>query len=208
MIRQPAPHARLTSGGQPGSFSHWTHAPRPPRIPVLSITAARASGYRVVETQIRQSQRDGRGGRLFSGSRPRPSGGRAWTYPSTGAIRVYLNNWTDLLGLSIVTTYGTGNISAAVLDGQPISNVEARRILGGDPKVWWENGAVHITGGTHLAQHYLRAVTAAVADAVRARNPRRSRHRTHRRRPRIPPNLPRQRPGCGRAATDASTPTT
>lgn len=173
---------------------------------MLSITAARASGYRVVETQIRQSQRDEQDA-VYQRKQAEAIGGRAWTHPSTGAIRAYLNNWTDLLGLNIAT-YGTGTISAAVLDGQPISNVEARRILGGDPKVWWENGAVHITGGTHLAQHYLRAVTAAVADAVRARNPRRSRHRTHRRRPRTPPNLPRQRPGCGRAATDASTPTT
>jgi len=94
-------------------------------------------------------------------------GSRPWIHPSSGAVRIYFDNWADLLGLQ-VTRYGTGNIAGATLAGEPISNAEARRILAGDPKVWWQDGTIHITRGTHLAERYHAAITAAITAAVPA----------------------------------------
>lgn len=44
--------------------------------------------------------------------------------------RIYINNYSDLIGLS-VNHYGTGNISSASLNGEKISNTRAKKLLGG-----------------------------------------------------------------------------
>jgi len=52
--------------------------------------------------------------------------GKLWE--KNGMKRIYFNNLLDLYGLEI-TRYNTGNISSARLDGQEISNSEARRLI-------------------------------------------------------------------------------
>lgn len=66
-------------------------------------------------------------------------GGNRWTHPTSGEVRVYLNDWHALVGLEI-SHYKSGNISSATLDGGPISN---RR--GGElavVEVYWSNGRI------------------------------------------------------------------
>lgn len=53
---------------------------------------------------------------------------REWVHPSTGEVRRYISNIDTLIGLE-VDRYNTGNISAAWLHGEVISNAEAGRIL-------------------------------------------------------------------------------
>ena len=52
-------------------------------------------------------------------------GGAVWERKEY--TRVYFNDLTELYGLDI-STYNTGNISTAKLDGEEISNTEARKI--------------------------------------------------------------------------------
>src|SRR5690554_6183525 len=59
-------------------------------------------------------------------------GGREWT-GYNGQKRVYLNNWYDLVGLEI-STYKTGNVSSAALNGEPISNSAGNDLR--QAKVW------------------------------------------------------------------------
>lgn len=51
-----------------------------------------------------------------------------WVHPSTGEVRIYINDLPELYGLR-TSHYKTGNISSATLDGNTISNSEAGRIL-------------------------------------------------------------------------------
>lgn len=53
-------------------------------------------------------------------------GGRLWE--KAGMRRVYFNNLVELYGLTL-EFYNTGNISAAWLDGERISNNSARQIV-------------------------------------------------------------------------------
>lgn len=66
----------------------------------------------------------------------------AWTHPTTGQTRHYINDWAEqAFGLEIAR-YNTGNISSAALNGERISNTKAAR-LGG--KVWAdESGELHL----------------------------------------------------------------
>lgn len=66
----------------------------------------------------------------------------AWTHPTTGQTRHYINDWAEqAFGLEIAR-YNTGNISSAALDGEHISNTKAAR-LGG--KIWADdNGELHL----------------------------------------------------------------
>ncbi len=72
-------------------------------------------------------------------------GGREWTKP--GLHRVYINRdiWTNLIGLE-TNNYKSGNISAATLDGEPISNSRASKILQTVSGVWLdcETGRIHV----------------------------------------------------------------
>lgn len=62
--------------------------------------------------------------------------------------RVYLNDWATLAGLS-VTRYGTGNISSASWQGEPISNSQAGKLLGSIDTVWFDaaDGKLHCRSG-------------------------------------------------------------
>ena len=70
-----------------------------------------------------------------------------WTHPSTGEIRHYINRWDKLIDGLEFSTYKTGNISAAKLDGESISNSSAKRIFAGVDKVY-------VTGDTVIVQGY------------------------------------------------------
>lgn len=52
-------------------------------------------------------------------------GGKEWT--KNGMHRVYMNGLATWFGLE-TTRYNTGNVSSATLDGEPISNSQAKRI--------------------------------------------------------------------------------
>lgn len=60
--------------------------------------------------------------------------------------RIYFNDLPGLYGLEF-STYKTGNISSATLDGHSVSNSQARKILGsmGGSKLWYdvEDGQFH-----------------------------------------------------------------
>lgn len=73
-------------------------------------------------------------------------GGSRWT--KNDMDRVYINNWARFIGLE-VSTYNTGNISSATLDGERISNSEAGRLLGMVEKVYFDvtDGSVHVKWG-------------------------------------------------------------
>lgn len=73
-------------------------------------------------------------------------GGSRWT--KAGKDRVYINGWARFIGLE-VATYKTGNISAAWLGDDKISNSEAGRLLGAVHKVYYDvaDGKVHIQWG-------------------------------------------------------------
>ncbi|TDC02646.1 hypothetical protein E1091_00145 [Micromonospora fluostatini] len=84
-------------------------------------------------------------------------GGREWE--KKGKYRVYLNDdiWPDLIGLK-VERYNTGNICAAWLDGDRISNSRANDILLAIAKVYWDSadGQIHIW--TRSAGRYIDEV--------------------------------------------------
>jgi translation initiation factor IF-1 len=76
-----------------------------------------------------------------------------WT-ARNGQVRRYVNNWTRIMGLDY-DCYNTGNIRAATVNGEAISNAACRRILGA--KVWLDaDDTVHVD---YWAEHY--AMTAA-----------------------------------------------
>jgi hypothetical protein len=71
-------------------------------------------------------------------------GGKRWQ--RNGSDRVYFNDLALWLGLR-VSTYGTGNVSAATLNGEPISNGQAKKLLSRvtGAKFWFDaaDGAFH-----------------------------------------------------------------
>jgi hypothetical protein len=73
-------------------------------------------------------------------------GGRRWQ--KNGMDRVYVNDWAQFAGLD-VSYYNTGNVSGAELDGHPIANGRAARLLGAIEKIWFDaaDGQLH-------ARHY------------------------------------------------------
>jgi hypothetical protein len=78
--------------------------------------------------------------------------------------RVYINGWAKFLGLE-VSHYNTGNISAASLRGEDISNSEATRLLGAIYKVYFDaaDGKVHIQWGNSTPRTMDRE---EIADAI------------------------------------------
>lgn len=65
------------------------------------------------------------------------AGGKEWQ--SNGYHRVYFNNLAELYGLEC-SYYKTGNISSATLNGESISNSQARKLSSGLAfgKVWFD----------------------------------------------------------------------
>jgi len=70
--------------------------------------------------------------------------------------RVYFNDFSERLGLH-VQLYNTGNISGATLNGEHISNSEAKKIIGrlNELKVWYDM----TTGKLMLKNDATRGVT-------------------------------------------------
>lgn len=76
-----------------------------------------------------------------------------WKHPRTGQKRYYLNTWKEAIGLSL-DYYNTGNIRAASLRGEGISNSKARQI---HMKLWFdEEKNLHIDGFNGGARKYYR----------------------------------------------------
>ena len=55
-------------------------------------------------------------------------GGSRWTKGQYD--RVYLNNWSAFAGIEVQPVRGSGNISSASFDGDPIANGRAGELLG------------------------------------------------------------------------------
>jgi len=85
-------------------------------------------------------------------------GGNLWEKGSMR--RVYFNNVPALIGLSY-STYKTGNISSASLNGVGISNSECARILRSIGKIYWDldTGKMH---GSYTEQSMLNQVAAII----------------------------------------------
>ena len=67
----------------------------------------------------------------------------SWKHPRTGQKRYYLNAWEEAIGLSL-DFYNSGNICAASLRGEHISNSRAGQI---HMKLWFdEEKNLHIDG--------------------------------------------------------------
>lgn len=65
----------------------------------------------------------------------------AWTHPRTGEIRFYINNWQPIMGIEIYR-YNTGNISAAYIGDEKISNALGGETIRG--KVYFtSDGTIH-----------------------------------------------------------------
>src|SRR5690606_13586188 len=62
--------------------------------------------------------------------------------------RVYFNGWAKFIGLEL-ERYKSGNHYTAELNGVPISNSEARRLLGAITAVYWDAavGQIHVRWG-------------------------------------------------------------
>lgn len=69
-------------------------------------------------------------------------GARKWTAPN-GTVRYYFNGLARLFGFEL-TYYNTGNLCTAKLDGETISNTQAKRYLSDleSMKVWVEEGTL------------------------------------------------------------------
>lgn len=67
----------------------------------------------------------------------------SWKHPRTGQKRYYFNAWQEAIGLSL-DFYNSGNICAASLRGEHISNSKAGQI---HMKLWFdEEKNLHIDG--------------------------------------------------------------
>lgn len=71
----------------------------------------------------------------------------AWEHPKTGETRHYINNWTDLAGITVLR-YGSGNIRRVEIDGYDgkVSNRKGGATAAG--KVW-----IDTNGGLHFDYH-------------------------------------------------------
>lgn len=95
-------------------------------------------------------------------------GGNRWT--KDGYDRVYFNGWARFIGLEI-ERYKTGNIYSASLNGEHISNSEARRLLGAITKVYWDaaDGQIHVKWGWETPRSMTRdELYQAIVDGIHA----------------------------------------
>ena len=95
-------------------------------------------------------------------------GGNRWTKGNYD--RVYFNDWPELIGLEI-DRYKTGNIWAASLNGETISNSEARRLLGAVDKVYFDaaDGQIHVKWGWGTPRSMTRdELYQAIVDGIHA----------------------------------------
>jgi hypothetical protein len=87
-------------------------------------------------------------------------GGKEWTKGSMH--RVYMNGLATWFGLE-TTRYNTGNVSSATLDGEPISNSQAKRIGDHlmDAKFYYDVNGKNFTA-TGLTQDEFDKIVAAI----------------------------------------------
>ncbi len=85
----------------------------------------------------------------------KPSNGR-------GGTRYYLSDWMTLAGFQ-VDRYNTGNVRAASLNGEPISNTKATKTSNGRAWITWD-GQLCTTGP---ADDYRDAILAGIVAATR-----------------------------------------
>ena len=83
-----------------------------------------------------------------------------WKHPRTGEERWYVNNSEELAGLEL-HHYNTGNISAAYLNGEKISNSQAKRLIGQLGNVW-------LTADGEIHTKFEGKLTGAVVEAIKA----------------------------------------
>lgn len=88
------------------------------------------------------------------------AGGTRWT--KNGMDRFYFNNISELFGLS-VSTYKTGNISSATLNGEPISNSKATAMKAhfDHAKLWFDT-ADNLFHGRDFADGELKSAVAVI----------------------------------------------
>ena len=90
-------------------------------------------------------------------------GGQDWE--KYGKHRIYINDLPRWIGLEC-TYYNTGNISSATLDGERISNSQARRYMHTlDGKIWYDyaDDQLHSRGiADDMAHEIFRAINKAI----------------------------------------------
>lgn len=81
--------------------------------------------------------------------------------------RIYINNLDELYGLK-VQRYKTGNISGASLDGEPLSNTKAQKLMtqldGVFGKLWYD-----VNSQRFMYQNISTSVAESIIDIVRER---------------------------------------
>lgn len=95
-------------------------------------------------------------------------GGSRWR--NSGTDRVYINGWHTYLGLH-VETRRSGSISHATLNGETISNTDARRFADAVRKVFWDSATGEITvqwGSGTPYQMNRQEIVAALNSGIRA----------------------------------------
>lgn len=92
-------------------------------------------------------------------------GGAEWK--KADKHRIYFNNLDAWVGLDCAY-YNTGNISSARLNGDSISNSQARRIMSrlSDMKIWWDVATAKFwfKGDQETAMQIIAAIKAKVGD--------------------------------------------
>jgi hypothetical protein len=63
--------------------------------------------------------------------------GKEWESADGSKHRIYVDDLAQFVGLK-VSYYNSGNINAATLDGQTISNSQAKQIISNLGKVWYD----------------------------------------------------------------------
>lgn len=86
-------------------------------------------------------------------------GGALWE--KAGMRRIYFNNAAELYGLTY-STYKTGNISSARLDGEEISNSQASKILNKIGKIYFDLADDKIKGDRWTSQDTLNVIAARI----------------------------------------------
>lgn len=96
-------------------------------------------------------------------------GGKAWTSKDGTKHRVYFNALDRWYGLQY-TTYNTGNVASATLDGQHLSNSDARRILVATQcgKLWYDLDR-QTWASRDLDSHYDPNIAQVIVERIEAK---------------------------------------
>ena len=96
-------------------------------------------------------------------------GGKAWVSGDGTKHRVYFNALDRWYGLQY-TTYNTGSVASATLDGQHLSNSDARRILVATQsgKLWYDLDSGQ-WGSRDLDSHYYQHIAQTIIERIEAK---------------------------------------